>query len=408
MLLVTGPIPEFLKFIQILCWIVLPVLAFIVLVTVLLHYGKKRKDTLKDNSKENESDLFMQASPEQVGYTNGDGEYILFDYSDLIRAYKDRLTYSHARVTALQRNLTNIQTKYTVLANYIQTHFINSPKKDAMENVKEKVPGDLQAEINKLVKDHEEEKKELLVKLEQFERSFRRLEQENRALQEQVSMETATDDEKAVVINRWKEENNSLREKVAGQEYLEDLLQEKKAQIHFLQNQLEQRIKDLYRSEHQRLQAVAETKRIKEDNDTVKKNKEALENELLLRQEQADKIQVVLCEREEQLAEKQLQLNDKLNYIAYLENTLREAKEQNETLSAAMADNRDLANTLEQQLSEEQAKVQFMVQKLFDNKQLLRRLYKELSNFIDDESKGSLVIALRPEYNNRENEETVV
>jgi hypothetical protein len=48
------------------------------------------------------------------------------------------------------------------------------------------------------------------------------------------------------------------------------------------------------------------------------------------------------------------------------------------------------------------------VQKLFDNKQLLRRLHKELSNFMDDEGKASPVIALRPEYSKKENEETAV
>ena len=69
---------------------------------------------------------------------------------------------------------------------------------------------------------------------------------------------------------------------------------------------------------------------------------------------------------------------------------------------------RDLANALQQQLSDEQSKVQFLTQKLFANKQIMRRVYKEFSPFMDDGSEGSPVIPLRPEYSNRENEETVV
>src|SRR5882672_6183732 len=127
MLLVAGPTPEFLKFIQILCWIVLPVLVLIVLVTVFLHYRKKRKEPDKENTAASK-DKFMQASPEQVGYTNGDGQYVLFDHSNLIREYKNRLIHSHACVTALERDLTNMEAKYVALAGYVQTNFITTKK----------------------------------------------------------------------------------------------------------------------------------------------------------------------------------------------------------------------------------------------------------------------------------------
>jgi DNA repair exonuclease SbcCD ATPase subunit len=403
MFLVAGPTPEFFKFMQILCWIIIPVLVLIVLVTVFLHYRKKRKSPDKENDAITK-DEFMQASPEQVGYTNGDGQYVLFDHSSLIKEYKNRLLYSHACIAALEKDLNNSETKYAALAGYVQTNFITT-KKETMENLQ---PEAIRTAVNKLAKEQEMERNEWLTKLNQLERSYQQLEQENKTLQEQISMETATDDEKAAIINRWKEENNSLREKVAGQEYLEDLLQEKKAQINFLQNQMEQRIKDLYRSEHIRLQTVAEMKQVKEDSEAIRKKNDALENDLLIRQEEADKMQVVLCAKEEQLVEKQQLLDDRISHITYVEGALRETKEQNDQLNASVADSRDLVNTLQQQLLDEQAKVEFTVQKLFDNKQLLRRLYKELSNFIDDDSKGSPVVSLRPAYSNIENEETAV
>ena len=134
-----------------------------------------------------------------------------------------------------------------------------------MENLNEQLPMHLQADVKKMGEEDATEKKELLNKIGQLEKSYDRLEQENRSLKEQQSLQTATDDEKVAIINKWKEEITLLKEKIDEQEYLQDVVEEKKAQVNFLQNQLEQRIKNLYQSEHQRLQAVAEMKKMKED-----------------------------------------------------------------------------------------------------------------------------------------------
>jgi len=349
-------------------------------------------------SEEEKQDKLQLAFPSQVGYTNGNGEYVLFDHSDLMRQYRDKLSYNQARYTALQYDFTVIGNKYIALAKYAQTHFITY-KKRPMENLHEQLPKNLQAEINKLAEDEAMEKKALLDKLRQLEKSYHRLEQENCSLKEQMSLQTATGEEKVAIINKWKEENVALKEKIDEQEYLQDVVEEKKAQVNFLQNQLEQRIKNLYQSEHQRLQAVGEMKQMKAD-------EESLKNELLLKQEQVDRAQVVVCEKEDLLSEKQQILNTKLDHITALESILKETKEQNEQLNAAVAENNVLAGTLQQQLSDEQSKVQFLTQKLFADKQMIRRMYKEFSVFINDtENEESPVISLRPEYNGRENEE---
>ncbi|HET9434365.1 MAG TPA: hypothetical protein VFO37_11445, partial [Chitinophagaceae bacterium] len=67
MLLATGPSFEFVRLIQILCWILLPVAAAAILLTVILHYRQKRKDSRLDSGSEEE---FLKASPELLGYTN--------------------------------------------------------------------------------------------------------------------------------------------------------------------------------------------------------------------------------------------------------------------------------------------------------------------------------------------------
>lgn len=402
MLLVAGPASEYVKFIQILCWIILPVLFITVGVTVYMHYRKKKRET-DDSDTEN---AFMQANPELVGYTNGDGQYVLFDCSGIIKEYKNKLTYNHARFTALQQDYTAVKSRYTALAMYAQTRF--KTKKEVMKNEQEKLPAHLQAEINKLTTEHENERKELMSSMDQLNQSYRKLEEENKSLQAQIVMQSGSEEEKSALMNQWKEENTALKDKVADQEYLEDLVEEKKAQVVFLQGQLEQRIKNLYQSEHQRLQTLTELKQFKETYEDIKKDIEASKNDLLMKQEQIDKMQVVLCQKEEQLAEKKQELNAKLEHITTLENALKETKEQNEQLNTDAAASKDFAGILQQQLTDEHAKSKLIEQKQAANEQMLRRLYKEFSGYIETLDERSPVIALRREYNTRPTEETAM
>src|SRR5258705_994289 len=191
MLLVAGPTPDLLRFIQVVSWIILPVLVSALLITFFLHYRNKRR-RLASREEEPENKL-MLAMPGQVGYTNGNGEYVLFDHSDLMRQYRNRLSYNEARFTALQYDFAAIEKKYMALADYTETNFITH-KKRPMENLQDPLPKNLQAEINRLAADHEEEKIALEGKLAQLEKSFKRLEHENRTLKEQLSLQPLPDD----------------------------------------------------------------------------------------------------------------------------------------------------------------------------------------------------------------------
>ena len=53
------------------------------------------------------------------------------------------------------------------------------------------------------------------------------------------------------VIQKWEEEKAELKKRISEQEYLKDVLEEKKLQISFLQQQLEQRIKNHHLVEQQ-------------------------------------------------------------------------------------------------------------------------------------------------------------
>ncbi|HKZ67397.1 MAG TPA: hypothetical protein VJ111_13615 [Chitinophagaceae bacterium] len=403
MLLATSSAFDFVKFIQILCWIILPVLILAVLLTVFFHYRKKKKERAETGNGNGDED-FIQASPELLGYTKGDGEYIFFDHSSLISEYKKRLFYNHARYTALHHDFEKLETKYAMLASYTTAALINK-KNTHMENVNEPMPQHLETEVNKMTREYAAEKKELLARLEQLGKSYQSLEQEHESLLEKVSMETITDEEKTVIINRWKEENLSLKDKVAEHEYLHEIVEEKKVQIDFLQNQLEQRIKNNHQAENLRSQLMADLEQSRNANENMLMQLESLKNELTRQQEESGKLQMVLNEREELLAERQQLLASKLDHITWLENSLHESKEQNELLNASVADSKDLVAALQEQLSYEQLRTQSIEQKFSSNKQALQRLYKEFSAIAGGENEQSPVIALRPEYVNGGNEE---
>jgi DNA repair exonuclease SbcCD ATPase subunit len=404
MLLATGPSFEFLKFLQILGWIILSVSLVALILTMILHYRKKRSRI--SVSVDNEQKL-IQGSPELLGYTKGDGEYVFFDHSALIRDYKSRLTYNHARYAALRHDFDKLQDEYADLAVYTGTKFTHH-KITHMENTYEQMPQPLHDEIAKLSATYKIEKEELRAKFEQMNQSIKALETENQSLQDQVNMQTSTDDEKAVILTRWKQENVGLREQIAGQQYLNDMLVEKKAQIEFLQNQLENRVKSNHQLEQQRLKAVTELEEERAEHGKTLKTIESLKNEMLLKQDEADKLQVVLIAREEELSEKQQQLSSKLDHLTWLENVLQETKQHNEILHASSMDDKNLIALLQEQFSSEQSRVQYLEQKLMANKQLMQRLHKDLSSFVDEENGQPPVISLRPDYINRENEEMAV
>jgi len=404
MLLAIGPSFEFIKFLQVLGWIFLPVSFTAVLITVLLHYRKKRSGIVHSGDEE---EKLIQSSPELLGYTRGDGEYVFFDHSPLISEYKKSLTYNHARYTALRHDFDKLKTKYAALTGYAIATF-NHNKTNNMENTYEHLSQPLQNEIARLSATYKVEKEELGSKLAHLAQSFKTLEAENQTLQDLVDMQTATDDEKINSLKRWKEENTMLREKLAEQQYLSDVLEEKKAQIEFLQNQAENRIKNSHQTDQQRIKAFAELEEEREQHVKTLQLVDSLKNDLLQKQEETDKLQVVICGREEELLEKQQQLNAKMDHITWLENVLQEAKQHNEIVHASSMDDKNLIASLQEQFSSEQARVQYLEQKLLANKQLMQRLYRDLSSFVDEESGQPPVITLRPDYLSRDNEEIAV
>ena len=159
MLLATGPSFEFVKLIQILCWILLPLGAAAILLTVILHYLNKRKANRMAPVSEEE---FLKASPELLGYTNGDGQYVFFDQSAVLAEYKKKLLYYHARYSALRNDFEKLELKYHALGTYTTTKFMNPTRSGDIEVAYLQIPKALQNDIDKANARNQAEKEELL------------------------------------------------------------------------------------------------------------------------------------------------------------------------------------------------------------------------------------------------------
>jgi chromosome segregation ATPase len=392
MLLAANPSFEIVRFLQILVWIIVPIMASAIAMTIYLHYRRKKK---VNRMAEQVETNFILASPEQFSHNKQDGDYIFFDHSGLIREYKDRMFYNHARYAALRKDYAVLEAKYTSLAtDGKKLKSLITSKKIYMKNRIEQLPD----AGNSVLDDATIERKEMADKLEQLSRSYQRLEEENRFLQEQLSLQTANDEEKEKIVNRWKEEHKLLVEKITEKEYLEELLEEKKSQIVFLQNQLEQRIRNQHQSDQQRQQVEHLHQGLLEEMETMK-------NELQLKQDEADQLQMMICQKEEEAAEGKQVIGAKQDHITWIENTLHETKQQNELLNAELADKKDELTMLQTQLADERARLELVIQKLASKNQAMQRLYREFSACMNAEQEISPVIALKPSYLTKLNEE---
>lgn len=384
MWLVAAPSFEFAKFIQILCWIILPALAGTVLFTYLFHYYKKKKNKIGQLDAEND---FVLACPEQFNHKISDGEYVYFDHSGLILEYKKRMFYNHARYLALQKDYASLETKYSSLVANTTTG--SSIKKIYMENLQEQA-SPLLASLQG--GDISTAQKELSDKFELLNRSYRRLEEENRFLQEQIDLQNASEEEKEKKVNRWLEENKLLRNKIAEQEYLHELLNERSAQLSFLQMQLEHRIKNQYEADQQKQQAIAAMEEAQEQHKHDVEQMESLKH----------KLQAIISEKDELMSSNEQELVSKVNMIIYLENVINETKTQNELLNAEATDNRDIATTLKEQVEQKQERIQWLEQKLEKNTRMINHLFKEISACVNTEAEPSPVIELSTVYAEKE------
>lgn len=150
LLIAIGPPGPLAVFLQVLCWIILPALALVTFFTILHHYARKRKNAANAVEGDEIAHLAQQGS-------KGKGAYLLFDHTGLVRDYKRKLSYSHARYAALKKDFDKLEKQYRQGHSDRPVH----PKINNMETTQEQmqvVQGQVPSEVLYL-KDLVEEKK---------------------------------------------------------------------------------------------------------------------------------------------------------------------------------------------------------------------------------------------------------
>ena len=183
MLLAIGPFTSLTDFLQLVCWIVLPILILTALITVIYHYFRKKRNSSQSLA---DDEIAKLTSPQNASKP----AYLLFDHTGIIRQYQHKLSYSHARYTALRKDFEQLERKY------------NNSKKSL--NYKHS--------INK-----------------------------------QVLMENMHEQQPSTAVDVIPTQSGGTLSEIT---YLKDLVEEKNAQVGFLQSQLEQRIRKQHEVEY--------------------------------------------------------------------------------------------------------------------------------------------------------------
>lgn len=380
MLLAVEPFSGFAGLLQVILLILAAFLTAAFVVTVIMHYRKRKHLELEPDALQQ----IVAASPESTAYLLED-EYVLFDHSGLIKDYKTRLVNNHAKYNALKQDFEELEDRYNSLILQ-QRHAINNSKSNIMEQPNAQQFSE-ENQTASLTHDHEMEREELIQRLNDLNSTYLALKLENEEMARVISGEETRES----MLQNWKEENSNLKNRLADLEYLKDLVDEKKSQIDFLQNQLEQRIRNYHQAERQLADVNEQLRQTLVHWNEAKADLGSARAELESLQEQFGKVTSSLQQEQGSLASKQDQ-------ITYLENTLREIREQNELLNAALGDQQEKNNNLSQLLEDEQSRRVVMEQKLASNKQLLQRLYKEFSACMEGQTEDSPVVPLRPAY----------
>jgi hypothetical protein len=132
MLLAAGPLASLTDLLQIICWIVLPVLFLTFIGTITHHFFRKKKNASQG--------LDTDAMLNLTSHNNSNkAAYLYFDHSGVIKKYQQQLTYSHARYAALRNDFEQLEKKLTrAPRSKLNQHLSN--KKNNMENTFDQMP----------------------------------------------------------------------------------------------------------------------------------------------------------------------------------------------------------------------------------------------------------------------------
>ena len=372
-----------LQFLRILLWISIPTIILAMLITTLIHYRNKKKKNKKDEE-------------QQLAFENGGRVYSGYDDFSLlpqevylpgseheIKGIIHHLFHSKARYMAIRKDFEILSRKYQRLHVHIHqdSETINNK---TMETTQTDMNQTLHEQIESIKQQHEFEKKELFAELTQLTGAYENLEKDNNNLRDQLIAYSSDESKTTAIIQKWEEEKAELKRRISEQEYLKDVLAEKKLQISFLQQQLEQRIKNHHLVEQQFRELGIKFMEVKE--------------ELEIKQQTEKDLQAGIHEKEQELISLKEIMQAKTDLATQLEETLKKAQEQNENFSLAAESNSKLIGSLHEQLAVSSEIKKEMEIKLEKNNALLKGFHRKLSDLFEEEMAEPPVVVMKPVY----------
>jgi len=379
----------FLEFLQILLWIAIPAIIIGMTITTLVHYrNKKRK-----GKKEEDQLIVENHATQYAGYDDfsllPQGVY-LPGSQDEVKGIIHNLFHSKARYMAIQKDYEILNRKYERLHVNIQ-QYSNTNKNKTMETIQTHMQPALHEQIESIKHQHEMEKKELYDELTQLTQAYENLEKDNNSLREQLVAYSSDDNKTTAVIQKWEAEKAELKKRISEQEYLRDVLEEKKLQIGFLQQQLEQRIKNHHLVEQQFRELGIKFMEVKE--------------ELEIKQQSEKEFQSGINEKEQEIIKLKEKIQSTADQAAQLEASLKTTLEQNENFTLVVESNSKLIGSLNEQLAVSNEIKKELERKLEKNTALLKGFHKKLSDVFEEEIAESPVITLKPVYSQENTEQ---
>ncbi len=386
LLLFDASLIVFFKFLQVFLWISIPALLIGMLLTTVMHYRDKRKK---------QKSLGEPIIFESEGSSAADVSLIpldLFLHGDKeeTRRIKNYLSHSNARYIAIQKDFKVLTEKYQQLQVKSYQNF-ETKKNKSMETIHRDLQ---QIPYEQIVSTHQEyeiEKKELLAELNQLTISFENLEKDNISLREQLNVYCDNGTGFTSMIQKWDEEKAELKKRISEQEYLKDVLEEKKQQIVFLQQQIEQRIKNHHLEEQQ----------FRELGIKLMDTNEKLE----IKEQSIKEFQATVHDKEQEIIFLKEVVQSATVNAVQMETTIKELQEQNSRSSFELDKKNDLINELQAQLAEiNEAKIKFE-ERLERSQTFIKGFHRKLSDILQEEIPESPVIIMKHVYKEESKEQ---
>jgi len=379
LLLLDASLFVFFNFLQVFLWISIPALLIGMLLTTVMHYRDKRKK---------QKSLGEPLIFESEGSSAADVSLIpldLFLHGDKeeTRRIKNYLSHSNARYIAIQKDFKVLTEKYQQLQVKRYQNF-ETKKNKSMEIIHTDLQQIPYEQIDPTKQEYELEKKELLAELDQLTISFENLEKDNMNLREQLSVYSENGTGFTSMIQKWDEEKAELKKRISEQEYLKDVLEEKKQQIVFLQQQIEQRIKNHHLEEQQ----------FRELGIKFMDANEKLE----IKEQSIKEFQATVHDKEQEIIFLKEVVQSAAVNALQLETTIKELQEQNSRSSFELDKKNDLINELQAQLVEiNEAKIK-LEERLEKSQIFFKGFHRKLSDILQEEVPESPVIVMKPVY----------